>query len=203
VSWSLDLVTGPAAEPIDVDAVKVQARIDVSDEDQHIEDFYIPGARAFVEEWLGAALLTQTWELSMDQFPCQDRIWLPRPTPRGVPSPRMQSVTSVKYFDTSQIEHTMVANTDYVADITSEPCAVILPFSGVWPTTVLGTSRPVVVRFVTGCTDAASIPPPIKLAIIKVAADFYKERELPTIDNSALVNLLDPYRFRYSGPYRA
>jgi uncharacterized phiE125 gp8 family phage protein len=200
--WSLDLVTAPVNEPVTLNDVKVQGRIDVPDEDPQIQAYYIPGARAFVEEWLGAALLTQTWELSTDCFPRQDRIWLPRSTPRGIPSPRMQSVVSVTYLDTGQNVRVMTEGTDYLVDIDSEPCGIILPFGKVWPTTVLSTSRPVVIQFVTGCTDPAIIPVPIKLAIIKVAADFFKARELPKIDNSALINLLEPYRLRYTGPYR-
>jgi len=61
----------------------------------------------------------------------------------------MQSVASVKYYDTENVEHTMPA-TDYFVDVVSEPGRVSLGYSKLWPTETLRPANAVCVRFTAG-----------------------------------------------------
>ena len=87
------------------------------------------------------AYLPQTWDLWLDDWPCRDYISIPRPP--------MQSVASVKYYDTENVEHTMPA-TDYFVDVVSEPGRVSLGYSKLWPTETLRPANAVCVRFTAG-----------------------------------------------------
>ena len=59
------LVTGPTEEPVTLDEVKLHLRIDTADEDEYLVTL-IKAARQATEEYLGRALLEQTWDLVID-----------------------------------------------------------------------------------------------------------------------------------------
>jgi len=65
---TLRLITAPSAEPATVDEVKLDARIDGPELDATIE-LLIKAARQRCEDLTGRALITQTWELVLDEFP--------------------------------------------------------------------------------------------------------------------------------------
>jgi uncharacterized phiE125 gp8 family phage protein len=203
MSWSLRLVTAPSSEVLTLAQAKAQSRVDFTDEDSYITSLTV-AARASVEEDLSRSLITQTWELGLPCFPREDRILLPRGP--------LQSVTSVIYTDSALNSFTMTAGTDYLVDQYADLAEIVLPFGKVWPTAVLSTMRPVVIRFVAGYGDtSAAVPTPISLAMLQLVGDWYENREAVNISrtSSAIVelpnaykNLLATYRLRYPGPFR-
>src|SRR5574341_1423176 len=106
---NLRVITPPATEPVSVETVKSHLRIDLEAEDALL-DIYIAAARERGEGLARRAFLTQTLELTVDAWPADGLLKLPRPP--------LQSVTSVKYLDRNGVEAPW---TDYQVDARSEP----------------------------------------------------------------------------------
>lgn len=97
------------------------------------------------------ALLTQTWDLTLDRFPA----WV-----LNVPKPPLRSVTSITYIDTNGVTQTLDAS-QYVVDTKSEPGRITPAFGAVWPSTQCRINA-VTVRLVCGFGAAADVPADVK-----------------------------------------
>ena len=64
----LTLLSGPAAEPLELDEVKAHLRLDGDDEDALLASL-ITTSRSHVETALGLALITQSWRWQADCWP--------------------------------------------------------------------------------------------------------------------------------------
>ena len=129
----------------------------------------LKAAREHVEDWTRRALLTQTWDYYLDEWPSEDHIKLP--------FGNLASVSSVKWKDTDGTETTLTVTTDYLVETNGEGCGrVVLPYGVSWPSDALYPSNPITIRFVCGWTAAASVPYKIKAAIKLLCADLYEGR---------------------------
>lgn len=163
---SLKLVTPAATYPVTLAEVKLHCRVDVSDDDALLNTF-IAAATTFVEQYTGRALVTQTWELYLDAF--SDAILIPRGP--------LQSVVSVKYYDESEVLQTLDA-TNYQVDDVNDPSWIVRASDVTYPTVAEGVNN-VIVRFTAGY---ASVPEPIRAAILLLVAQWYDERSsIPSI----------------------
>lgn len=126
----------------------------------------ITAAREYCEEITRRALATQTIEAYLQRFPYCDRFELPRPP--------LQSVTSVKYTNSSGSETTMTVGTDYLVDTDSLVGGIVLPYAEVWPTATLYPVNPIKVRYVAGYT---TLPRLIKQAMLLHIGYFYNNRD--------------------------
>lgn len=176
--WWSKTIFPPFEEPVTLEEAKAQLRVDFDDEDAMISG-YISGARETVEEETGRALITQTLELGLGSFPTSDRIRLPGGT--------LQSVDSFKYTDSGETEYTLVAGTDYIVNQFIEPAEVVLPFSAIWPVSVLSTASPVRIRFTCGYGSAEDVPVRAKQAILMLVGDWYMNREDVVIGRTSTV----------------
>ena len=134
----------------------------------------IQAARENVEDITRRALLTQTWDYSIDAFPEGDFI--------SLPFGNLQNSTGVEpvitYKDTDGTVTTMTVSTDYLVETNGEQCGrIVLPYGVSWPSVTLYPSNPINIRFTCGWTAAASIPSKIKAAIKLICADLYENRE--------------------------
>lgn len=126
-------------------------------------------AREQVEYLTQRKLLTQTWDYSLDSWPCEDYIRLPYGN--------LQTVSSVKWKDTDGVETTLAAGTDYLVETNGTQCGrIILPYMKYWPVGILYPSNPITIRFVCGWTTAALIPYRIKAAVKMFASKLYESR---------------------------
>lgn len=189
---NLTLVTGPAVEPLDLDEVKLHLRIDADDDDLLLGGL-IQAAREQVEVVTKRALITQTWELSLEAWP--------RGTEMMIPLPVLQSVTSIKYKDQDGDESTM-SSSDYIVDTVPKPGRVVLEWNKSWPSVTLYPASPITVRFVAGYGDTAiDVPRSIRQAMLLMIGEWYENREditearLQGISLNA-ERLLWPYRVR-------
>ena len=177
MAWGLSLYTA-SEEPLGVDEAKDHLRVaaDITDENAYIQSL-VYAARQHVEQRTGKALLTQTWELRLDRFPCEIRL----------PRPPLQSVTSIKYVDTNGTEQTL-ATTEYQVDAYEEPARIREAYSKTWPTT-RGQMNAVTIRYVAGFT-AIGDPrlEPYRAAIKLLVAEMYEHRE-PVVTGT-IVNAL-------------
>lgn len=197
VDWTRTVA--PVSDPVTLEDTKLHCRAlaDVEDEDDLITS-YLRAATALVEEQLGRGLLTQTWKQAQDWF--ADETWLARAAP-------LQSVTSVKYYDTAGVLQTL-STSIYRADTVCEPGRVLLKPTQVWPTVQSDRGQAVEVTYVCGWTSADAIPAPIKAALYLLVDHLWENRgavvvgvgvgavELPL----GVGSLLAPYRVSWRPP---
>lgn len=154
----LVLTTAPASEPVTRTEAKARLRVTVSDSDTDIDDS-ITEARALCEQECGRAFLTQTWTLTLDDFPLGYEIRLPRPP--------LASVTHVKYYDEDGVQQTF-SSSNYFVDTGTEPGRIWLSPDATWPTVQYGRPGAVEIRYVAGWASAALVPKTAKSAILAV-----------------------------------
>jgi uncharacterized phiE125 gp8 family phage protein len=147
--WSL--VAAPAQEPLTIAEAKAQASM-VSDDDNALINAYIASARQQAESYLGRGLLTQTWQVQLSGF--ADVIWLPRAAP-------LQTVSSVKYYDTAGVLQTL-ATSFYTVDAISEPGRIVRAPNQSWPAVQVDRLAPVLITYVCGWNNTSDIPELIK-----------------------------------------
>ncbi len=164
---TLKLITEPAAEPVTLDELKAQCRVDGTDEDALLTALIVAARQQCEQELGGRSLITQTWERSIDAFPCSEIELGMGP---------LQAVGPITYADVDGAQQTL-DSAAYVGDTTQEP-GWALPADGYeWPAT-LDTAGAVKVRFTAGFGDAASdVPQAIRQWILLRASTLYKFRE--------------------------
>ena len=141
----------------------------------------ITGAREHVEDITRRALITQTWDFSINDWPRANYIKLPLGN--------LQTVSSVKWKDEDGTETTLTVTTDYLVEQNGEQCGrVVLPYGVSWPSGTLYPSRPITIRYVCGWTTRALVPYKIKAALKLIAADLYEMRGEPVIGQSVIEN---------------
>ncbi len=144
----------------------------------------ITGAREHVEDITRRALLTQTWDYFLDDWPSEDFIKLPFGNLQSFPATQ-----SVKWKDEDGTETTLTVTTDYLWETNGDQCGrVVLPYEGNWPTGTLYPSNPITIRFVCGWTTAALVPYRIKAAIRLLCADLYESRGEPVLGQTVIEN---------------
>lgn len=177
MQWSISQVTAPAAEPVDRDAddgVKKHLRVTHTADDDYITAL-ITVAREQVEALVNRALITQTWDLTLNAFPLGRYIPIPRPP--------LQSVTSISYIDEDGVSNTFDSN-NYFVDTSSEPGRIVLNTAADWPSESLRPAAAVTVRYVSGYGSSGSdVPARIKQAILMLIGHLYENREPVNIGN--------------------
>lgn len=164
---ALKTITPPASEPVTLTEAKQQCRVDTNDDDALITGL-IAVAREYVEAVTNRALITQTLELVLDQFPAGVEIILP--------AAPLQSVTSITYTDADGTTATF-NSANYIVDADSQPGRVALKSGCAWPTTTLQEISGVRVRYVAGFGLAAAVPQKYKQAMLLLIGHWYENRE--------------------------
>jgi len=189
---SLKLITAPAVEPVSLAEAKLQCRVDIGDDDALITGL-IKAARESAETITRRALITQTWELVLDEFPEGDEII--------VPLPPLVSITSIKYKDGDGVESTFAA-ANYIVNTDAEPGKVVLADGASWPSTSLYPTAAIRVRFVAGYGAAGSSAPASILAAIKLMVGHWYENRENSLPGGAEVQLLPMGVDALLWPYR-
>lgn len=190
----VDLVTGPAAEPLTVAEAKAYRRIEGSTEDTLVGDL-ITAARELFEEETGRQVITATWRLHLDRFPVGR-------APIIVPKPPLQSVTSVTYLDTDGDSQTWSAD-EYDVVTHSGPFArpgLIYPAATYSYPSTLDAPDSVTVTFQAGYgADATDVPESARSTLQAMVGDLYEVREgsitgTVVTANPAIKRALNRYR---------
>lgn len=190
--FSLTLVTPPAVEPVVVGDVREALRLDENDEVPLLER-YLTSARQQVENDTQRKLVTQTWDVTFDAWPCSSE-------PLVLPIAPAQSVTSITAY--AEDGSSSVVSTDvYEVDVASTPPRVFLRSGQSWPSDRRCYAA-AVVRVVAGYgANGAAVPMALRQAIEYLVAHRFENRE-PVIvgaGNSALTlplgydDLIQPY----------
>lgn len=194
----LTSVLEPASEPLTLAEAKTHLRVDTSDDDEYVNALIV-AARNHVESITRRALITQTWDLYIDDFPGVDN-------PIELPKAPLQSVTSIIYVDENGDEQTLNASS-YIVSTVGVPGRITPEYELDWPVTreIVDAVR---IRFVAGYEDSGSspqdladnVPDAIKHAIKLIISHWYENREPVNIGNiitplpMAIDALLAPYR---------
>lgn len=166
---ALVLFAAPAAAPLT--AIEVIEHCRLEDDAPAAElEVMIGAATTAAERITRRALVTQTWDLYLDRFPCWEM---------HIPKPKLQSVTSIIYTDTDGVQQTLAAD-QYRVDLMSEPARIEPAYGVVWPTT-RSQSNAVKVRFVCGYGAPGEVPEGIKA--------WMKLRIRHAYDNRGVVNV--------------
>lgn len=185
----LNLITAPAVEPVTLTEAKAHLYVTHPDDDTLIAA-YIAAARMDAENRLARALVTQTWELTLDAFHAVIEL----------PMAPLASVTSIKYLDSAGVEQTLDP-ASYYADTDSEPGAIVPGYGLVWPAT-RDQRNAVRVRYVAGYgADGTFVPASIRQWILLRIGALYENREsavagqqIQAASRDFADGLLDAYR---------
>ncbi len=184
---ALRRITDAATEPVTLSEAKAHLRVTASDEDALITAL-ITAARTTCENEIRRSLITQTWELTLDQFP--DAIELPYPPIIGI--------TSVEYIDATSGTETTLSSASYTLDAKSEPGWLVPAYGYNWPST-RDEINAVTVTYTAGYGNAAAVPEAIKGWIKLMVGHLCENREAVVVGASVAklpfaAGLLDPYR---------
>jgi uncharacterized phiE125 gp8 family phage protein len=135
------LKTAPTVEPITLAEMKSFLRGPSSVEDADVTAL-ITAARNYAEDYQNRPLITQTWELWLDDFPLHD--CMPIRLKAG-----LQSVTSVKYYPDGGVETTF-ASSNYIVDSADYVGKIVLNEDYQWPSEDLRAANGVCVEFICG-----------------------------------------------------
>lgn len=166
---AITVVTAPSIEPLTVQQVKDQLRLEI-DADDSIVRRYIKVARQWVEGQTRRALTEATYDYSIDyDWPCKygmQRITLPL-------NP-VSSVTSVTYVDDNGASQTL-AGSQYIVSAREHGSYIAPAYDVEWPT-VRHIPSAITIRFVAGVSDAEDVPEPLRHAVALIAAELYESR---------------------------
>ena len=182
---TLRQATAPATEPVSSSEAKAHLRVTGSGDDTYIGALIV-AARQLAEQKLGRALITQTWDLVLDEWPCDGAVQIPM---GGV-----TAVSSVKVHDGTSLQ--TVSSSLYQVALTGVLARVVPVWGTRWPTPAVRLEA-IEVRFVAGYADATAVPAAIKQWMLLQIGHLYEHREAagdfqvyatPFVDG-----LLDPY----------
>lgn len=182
------VITQPALEPITLEEAKAHLRVEHTADDDLIGAL-ITAARELAEGYQGRALIDQTIEFYLDEFPAESTTTRPvgpetayaqpAATVRAeieLPHPA-SSVTHIKYYDTDGTEQTLNSAL-YQTDLVSEPARINPAYGESWPATRQSRMNAVKVTYVAGYGDEASDVPAITRSAIKLlVGHLYEHRE--------------------------
>lgn len=155
-------------------------------DDDNLTDLITDG-REEVEKITRRALLTQTWDYYLNEWPDGDFIL--------IPFGNLATVTSVSWKDTDGTETTLTVTTDYLVETNADQYGrIVLPDGVTWPSGSLYPSNPIKIRFVCGWTTAALVPKNIKRAVKFACEDAFYHSNRHDVLKGAIQNLLATWR---------
>lgn len=194
--WNWTLKTAATKDPVDIATAKRQCRIeDEVSADDALLRVYLKAATAWVESYTGRSLMSQTWQLSLEDFP--EEVYLPHGAPNA-------AIVSVKYYDTSNALQTLSSSVYQLVSF-SEPACLTLVDGQVWPATY-DRDDAVIVEYTAGATSAETVPAPLQQAVLLLVGHWYEHREQSVagtiISNipMAAESLCAPYRLFLQPP---
>lgn len=183
------LVVAPTVEPVSLAEVRDLLR-DPPVSDNSFISQCIVDAREVLESLTGLACITQTWKLTLDNWPNNRR------TPwwdgvREMPVTELSSggidyvklprypardISELKTYDLSNDATTVSWSDHFFLDTESYPGRLVLSAGGTWPI-ALRDQNAVEITYVAGFGDVATaVPGPIRRAIAQTAGYLYENR---------------------------
>ena len=165
----------PTVEPVTRAQVKTHLRITLDNEDDYLDDLIVE-ARALTEDYIEAALLSQTWQYLIDVFPGDNSEAI------KIPYPPLLSISSITYYDADNASATWSSSlyeTDASSSLDmSNVLGRVRPISGeVYPVTYSRLNA-ITIEYTAGFgTVATAVPARIKKAVLFLVANLYSLRD--------------------------
>jgi len=160
------LLTPPAVEPVSLDELKNHARVSADDDDVLLTGLG-RAARQWCEHYTRRAFIEQVWSLSG-----------PPPTVRAfialLRGPVID-VDSVDLYDEND-NPTAWGAEHYYLDARANPPRLVLREGASWPDATRAESGMVVTYRAGYGQDGASVPDPLRLAVMQLAVHWYEHR---------------------------
>jgi len=159
----------PVGLPVSLIDAKKQCEIGDNDtsHDDHLFRL-IKAAVNDVERVTRRALITQTWRLSISDFPSSRRVYLPRPP--------LQEVVSVEYVDAFGAVQELSGST-YQVSVDAKPGFIEPAYGEVWPVFRTETIEPIVITYLAGYgSNSSSIPSEFQNVIFELVAFRFMNR---------------------------
>lgn len=168
----VSLITAPSTTPISLATAKLHLKVDFDDDDTLISNL-IDTATEWCQSRIGQQFITATRRLYLDGFPCREIV---------LPYPPAATVTSITYIDIGGTTQTWTSSL-YQTDLATRPARIRPAWSQVWPST-RGDLNSVIVNYTCGYgATAASVPAPIRQAMLLLIGHWYENREAINIGN--------------------
>jgi len=150
----------------------------------------IPQAREMFEAATGIACITQTWRLTLDQWPGGREVFEPGVQMLPVselysgskfnyvtlPRYPLQSTDAITTYDMSRSATTITPSDHFFDDTASFPGRMVLKDAAVWPI-ALSSRNAIEIDYIAGFGDtAADVPESIKRAIQSMAVFLWQNR---------------------------
>jgi uncharacterized phiE125 gp8 family phage protein len=184
-TYSLNRTVGPASEPVTLAECKDHLELAASDTTHETKlQRFLEAARERVESDTNYAMISQTYTLSLDEFPKTDI---------EIPIRPLSSVSSITYYDEDNAQQTLSTDV-YAVDLSRR--IVHLKYDKEWPETV-ETRNAVTVTFHAGYGSASAVPRLFKqLILLQVALSFEDRGDLTkrTHWETAYERLLPPVK---------
>lgn len=184
---TLRVTSSATTEPLSLSEAREHLRVDHFEDDGVISGCIL-AARQHIENICGLALANSTWTMTLDTFPDDGSILLPREP--------VQSVSSVRYTNTAGTLITW-SSTEYEVDLYSSPPRLRVRTGFSWPA-VKDVLSAVQIEFVCGYGGPQLVPQPIMQAMRLLVGHFYENREAVGASMApapfAVDALLAPYR---------
>jgi uncharacterized phiE125 gp8 family phage protein len=163
---AMSLVTPPANEPVTLQEAKDHLRVAGGADDALISELIV-AAREMAEAATWRALITQTWNWTLDDF---------GGLARGVPKAPLQSVTSITYIDGAGAAQ-VLDPAAYKVDAVSQPGRIVPAYGQCWPA-ARAEINAVTVRIVAGYgSTGAAVPRTIRQGMLLALTDLYENRQ--------------------------
>lgn len=163
----LELTTAPESEFITNAEAANHVFGDESADDAFLS-LVVPAARKRAEQYTERAFINQSWTMTLDKFPEDGVIYLPKG--------KIQSVTSFGYTDTSNAAQTLTENTHFYMESTGDVARLIPEDS--WPDLTEERQGNIQIVFVAGYgTSLTDEHAHIKLAVLQDIGLFYECRQ--------------------------
>jgi uncharacterized phiE125 gp8 family phage protein len=177
------VTTAPTQEPLTLQEVKDYLRLADAIDERVLQDL-VEASRQFAEEYMARSMMTQTLTLTIDAVAdMEDPLWEGWKTGADInfyknyinliKSP-VQSVTSVKTYNDSDVATTMAASKYYV-DSARDQARVVLRTGEAFPT-ALRVANAIEVVYVAGYTSQSAIPATIRIGLMQHIAYLYEQR---------------------------
>lgn len=151
---NLRQITAPTIRPVTLEEAKAHLGVESLDFDAQINRLIdaIVSWMASPYGWLNRSLCRQTLEFRVAGWPSAEGVHLP-----GGP---VASVSSVKYFDTANVEQT-VSSADYFLDLDR-----LLMLPGFTKPILMQRPAPIAIRYLAGAETAAEVPEGLREAVL-------------------------------------
>ena len=159
------------AEPLELEEIKTYLNLDPENADQNGDvEAWRKAARQKLERDTGIALLPQTWNIYIDQFPSYRQ-------PLFLPIWPILEVLSFSYVTRDGAETNLIASpSTYLELFGPRPARLALAEGSTWPTDAR-RNAPGTLTVRAGFANAAAIPGDLLMAMKKLIGDFATFRE--------------------------